>query len=207
MAFLSLNKTGEIEVSNEGKRLPCMISLAKKDKTKFKTYYNRALIYIYHVYSRKHDLSFLAFNSRKKRTQELYLNGYDISKFEKDKLVKEVIKEYKFQQYTTNELAYESVKEDFVKLKEHISNIPYEINKAVEQTVTVEFPYKEEKIEQRIPIRTVVNVDNSKARFEAMAQLKNLLILEADIRKLIEEEEISKKKKKIESMMDQGMFK
>lgn len=209
MAFLTLNKNGEIEVSNEGLQLPCMIKLRKKDKTKTKSYYTRALLFIYHVYIKKHDLSFLSFRARKERVKELYLNGYDISRFDADIIVKDVVKEFKFQQYTTNELAYESIKEDFVELKNHISKIPYEINKAISQTITVEFPYgKDGAIQkQEIPIKTVVKVDNSKIRYEAMAQLKQLLILERDIRELISEEEISRKKKNYESMIDQGMFK
>jgi len=206
MAFLRLNKSGDVIVSDEGMQLPCVQNLFRKDKTKTKSYFEKSKIYVYHVFTKKHDLNFLSFSSRTERVQELYLPNYDISKIVTDPLVQEIVKEYKFQQFTTNELAYEALKEDFVKLKKFISNIPYEIEKDITETIVVEFPYDGKIIEQRIPIKTTIKVDNSEARYKAMAQLKQLLILEKDIRNLIEEEEIDKKKRKIESMMDQGMF-
>lgn len=179
MALLRLNEsTGEVYVSDEGKHLSCIKNLEKKDKTKGRVYFNNSLRYTYHVYKKEHDLSFLSFNQRKLRVINEYLPDQNSDKFENDKLVQEVIKEYKLQQYTPNELFYESIKEDFNELRDYIKDIPLRKKIKIDEIVEVSFEDDEGKTHiKEVQVKKEVYLDNSKEKFDALKRAGELIDL------------------------------
>ena len=204
MALLRLNEnTGEVYVSDEGKLLSCLKDLYKKDKTKLKTYYNNAIKYIYHTYKKEHDLSFLSFNQRKQRVINEYVQGYLSEKFENDNYVQEVIKEFKLQQFTPNELFYESIKNDFDEMRDYIKEIPLRKKIKLEEVVEVTVEHEGQSYIKEAQIKKDIFIDNSKEKFEALRRAAELIDLSNVIQEKIKNESKMKKEKEYESLIQE----
>lgn len=207
MTFLRLNgDTGEVYVSDEGKLLPCIKGLSGKDRTKGRTYYNNALKYIYHTYKKEHDLSYLSFNSRKQRAINLYVPGYSSDKFENDLVVVAVIKEFQEQQYTPNELFYESIKNDFDEMRDYIKEIPLRKKIKIEEIVDVLVEHEGQIYPKEVLVKKDIFIDNSEEKFKALERAAKLIDLSNIIQQRVKEENKKKKAEEYQSMLQNGLL-
>lgn len=205
MAFLRLNgDTGEVYVSDEGRLLSCIKGLLQKDKTKGRTYYNNALKYIYHTYKKDHDLSFLSFNSRRQRVVNDYVPGYSSDKFENDLVVVAVIKEFQQQQYTPNELFYESIKNDFDEMRDYIKEIPLKKKIKIEEVFEVPVEHEGQTYIKEVAVKKDIFIDNSKEKFDALKRAAELIDLSNTIQQKVKEENKKKKVEDYTSMLQEG---
>lgn len=205
MAFLRLNgDTGEVYTSDEGKLLSCIKGLLQKDKTKGRTYYNNALKYIYHTYKKDHDLSFLSFNSRRQRVVNDYVPGYSSDKFENDLVVVAVIKEFQQQQYTPNELFYESIKNDFDEMRDYIKEIPLKKKIKIEEVFEVPVEHEGQTYIKEVAVKKDIFIDNSKEKFDALKRAAELIDLSNTIQQKVKEENKKKKVEDYTSMLQEG---
>lgn len=204
MALLRLNEsTGEVYVSDEGKLLSCIKNLDRKDKTKLKTYFNNSIKYIYHTYKKEHDFSFLSFNQRKVRVINEYVQGYSHERFEGDLLVQEVIKEYKKQQYTPNELFFESIKEDFNELRDYIKDIPLRKKIKIDEVVEVKIEHEGQPYIKEVQVKKEIFIDNSKEKFEALKRAGELIDLSNMIQEKVKNDTKMNKEKEYISLIEE----
>jgi len=205
MAFLRLDgETGEVFVSDEGMLLSCIKGLLQKDKTKGRTYYNNALKYIYHTYKKDHDLSFLSFNSRRQRVVNDYVPGYSSDKFENDLVVVAVIKEFQQQQYTPNELFYESIKNDFDEMRDYIKEIPLKKKIKIEEVFEVPVEHEGQTYIKEVAVKKDIFIDNSKEKFDALKRAAELIDLSNTIQQKVKEENKKKKVEDYQTMLEDG---
>lgn len=195
MALIRFDEeTGKVSFSAEAKHMNIVKIFLRKDKTKGQVYVNKALVYVYHLYLKKHDLSYLPRESRKKRVSNQYLEGYEYSKFDNDKRLQPVIEEFIREQYTQNELFYESLKGDFKSLKEMISGIPWTRKIKFEKNIEVEVDIGEGQKETRtVFVKKWVEVSNAEEKITAIKHSKDLISLEESLRKKIMDEARDKK--------------
>ena len=205
MALLRLNEnTGEVFVSDEGKQLPSIRSLLKKDHTKLKTYYNASLRYIYHVYKKDHDLSFLSFNTRKQRVINDYVEKHSFERFDNDRYIAAVVKDFLEQQYTPNELFFESIKKDFDELRDYIKEIPLTKRFKFEKVVEVTFQHEDKPVIKEVLIKENIKIDNSKEKFEALKRAGELMDLSNLFQEKIKADSKLKKEKQYNSLIQEG---
>lgn len=207
MALIRFDEdTGKVSFSPEAKHMAFVKVFLNKDKTKGQVYVNKALVYVYHVYSKSHDLSYLPKESRKKRVVNQYLEGYEYSKFDNDKRLQPVIEEFIREQYTQNELFYESLKEDFKSLKEMISKIPWTRKVKFEKNIEVEVDIGEGKKETRtVFVKKMVEVSNAEEKITAIKHSKDLISLEEALRKKIMDETREKKTEYLSLMQEEKL--
>jgi len=207
MTFLRLNgDTGEVYVSDEGRMLLCIKNLSRKDRTKGRTYFNASLKYIYHTYKKDHDLSFLSFNSRRQRVINDYVSGYSSDKFENDLVVVEVIKEFQQQQYTPNELFYESIKNDFDEMRDYIKEIPLKKKIKIEEVLEIPIEHEGQTYIKEVVVKKDIFIDNSKEKFEALKRAAELIDLSNTIQQKVKEENKKKKAEDYQSMIQSGQL-
>lgn len=189
-----IDDSGNVVLMDEAKRLPSILALSKKDKTKEQNYFKDALTYIYHVYVKKHMYSFLSFKARQTRIIEQYLPNRTSEKFESDQKVQDVIKEFIEQQYTPNEMFYESIKEDLDSMKEYIRKIPLVKKEKIKRMLSIDDGTIEiDQTDRTIYLDVDIEIDNSKEKFDAMKRGKELMELEITIKDLVIQEERNNK--------------
>ena len=202
-------ETQEVTVNEEAYNLKVIRELRERDNSEDKFFYNNALKFIYHVYKKEHIFSNLSINERKLKTSELYLNGEDISKYDNDKHVSEILKIYISLEYSQNEWAYQKIKNDIDDTISSINEIPMKKKKYFNEDVEVEIEVetyfdvptsngKTEKkkfkkiITKEVNIKIDYFIDNSDERMKALANVLKLQDMEQKFRDIIVRERKTK---------------
>lgn len=183
MDFLYLDIDGEIKIVPEAKDYPEIKAFHDPEWLK------KSIKYIYHTYKYEHPLASYGRADRSLKVCKTYFSKEAPSDFEKDRKVNALIKRYTEESMSSSQRFYQKLQDDMDKLRDHISNIPWWIKEEVETTVEVEIILPDDKKEIR-PIKTKVkvNMDNSKAKIEALQRAESMIKIEQSMRKLIAQE-------------------
>ena len=120
-------ESGKIEVIPEAEKLAVLIALRDKDKTATRTYYNRALKYVYYVWSPKSIYAEQPPTSRKRKfCAEILKKDHDFWKeLEAIPEVKAFIDWYVDNALSMEERLVNAVDVDIEKYIDHLNKIPY----------------------------------------------------------------------------------
>ena len=196
MSFITLDKeTGQVEVTPEAMSFSVVKSLYSFDKSADKGFFHYITKYTYHTYIKDHPLHYLLLKERKDRVAREYFQEFDWEKAEKNKKVQAFIDQFIRDNHTSTERFYLSIKGDLEELKEHIQKIPFTKKEKVTQEITVDFKDAEgNDRREKAYVDIVIDIDNSKAKIEALKRASDIITLEQQIREKISQEEIEVKK-------------
>ena len=200
MPYLTYNEeTNEVDVSPEAKEFEEIKNIFQHDLTDGNRFFKRAMKYVYHMYYRSHPLQNLLPQEREKRVIRTYLNSESVTSIKNSKHVRRFIKSYLYDQFTTNERFYLSIKKDLEDLKEYIGNIPFtrKIHKKEIIDVMCRCPESKEEVPVKVEIDVVIPIDNSAEKITAVGKANTLIELEEKIRNNVLKEKMELKKQKI----------
>lgn len=188
MARVLYYKEGVVKITDQGLRETPFIDMYKSDRTKDKRKFHDAITFLYFMYSRES-----IFRNRMPYQRKIAILTdrlqQDADYYDKKLLKTEGFKEceefYKKDQLSESEWAYEMWKEDVEQYITYLRAIPYTIKtKQKKDGVLVD-----------------VEQDNSSVKMPAVKHYKELIQLEAEIKKKISEEKKSKTQGKREKKM------
>lgn len=197
-SFLYLEEgSEEVKIYQEAMSLPSIKELYNSDKRPGeieKPFFKRCLKYIYHVYYNDHPvLKSLGPLERKQKVAEMYFEDarVNVSDFEKNAKVLEVIKDYNYYQDTVSGKSYRNILKKLDEIKDYIENIP--LTKVItikDHPVHVKVPGEDGKlVEQEFFINTKVSIDNAKEVMDSMKIYESLLDTEERLMKRINQEQ------------------
>jgi len=167
MPFLEL-KDGVVSPTPEGEMLSVVKSLSDSDKTKTKTYFHDALLYVFYVYKKDGVYADSFETYRKKIVITRHLPNRTIDDFENNKRVQALIAEYNERQYTKLERFYYQIEKDMESLLTQISTIPYQ------KSVKAQLPYKDDEGNET-KIAGVITIDNYEEKAKAIMMAEKLI--------------------------------
>jgi phosphoribosylanthranilate isomerase len=193
MSFIVLNENGKIELTEDGKTLPGIISLRKTDRTKDRSFLENTIKYIYYTYKLKGIFHNKLPDKRKEMTCNTYLGGMDWHIFENNKIIRDLIKLFVELEYTPIQQHYESTKKDIQDFQKYLSGIPYTKEIDIEVEIDVEWKDCDGSMNiQKRKVKQKVSIDNSKEKNTAFESSVKLFEIEKKIRDKMAEEEQEK---------------
>jgi len=190
MGFLYL-EDDKVKITEEGKALKETKELNASDRHKGKPFYNNVLIYTYWTYTFDGVFKDILPEHRKKEVADRYLRKTKWKDIESNKKAKAFIDIYVKTSTTFIEKSYENIKKDMEDLMKHLRSIPFTKKEHIKTTIE----YGE--YNERVPVNTMTDVDNSEEKLRAIKSYDVLLVLEEKIRqKVIEEKTKGKKRNK-----------
>lgn len=183
MDFIYLDIDGEVKV------VPEAFEYAELKAFKDEDWMKKAIKYVYHTYKYEHPLASYGRADRSIKVCKTYFSKETPQDFEKDKKVVQLIKRFSEETMSSSQRFYQKLQDDMEKLREHIANISWWIKEEVETDVQVEFVKDDGAKEVRvIKTKVQVNLDNSKAKMEALKHAEEMIKLDQSMRKLIAQE-------------------
>lgn len=212
MSFLYIEEgDDEVKIRQEAYRLPSVNDLNNCDKIPGgqKPFFKKALKYIYHQYYNEHPLfKNLSYKERRQRVLELIFNNHEdaFKDLERNKRVVAVVKDYLESIRLFSEKKYMYILDKIEELSTHIEGIPLKIKKKVEKTIAVKFPDSNgDMVERDVPIKTEIEIDNSKEYYAALEMVSSIMDLEDKIRNKMKREKADRDLNP-KSMVDNGEF-
>lgn len=183
MDFLYLDTDGLIKIVPEAMEYPEIAAFRDN------AWLGKSIKYVYHTYKFDHPLAAYGRADRSLKVCKTYFTDEQPSTFETDKKVKALIKRYVDESMSSSQRFYQKLQDDMDKLRDHIANIPWWIKEEVETTVQVEIKREDGAKEVRdITTKVKVNMDNSKAKLDALKRAEELIKIEQSMRKSIAQE-------------------
>jgi hypothetical protein len=183
MDFLYLDTDGVVKIVPEALEYPEIKAFKDHD------WLSKAIKYVYHTYKFEHPLASYGRADRSLKVCKTYFTEEQPSTFESDKKVVALTKRYTTDAMSSSQRFYQKLQEDMDRLRDHIANIPWWTKEEVETTVQVEFMRDDKAKEVRdITTKVMVNMDNSKAKLDALKRADELIKIEQSMRKSIAQE-------------------
>jgi len=188
MCFLDIEEDGKIIISKEGMQLASVKALYNTDKNAGKTFFKKCMTYIFYVYNPEGIYKNKRLSLKRKEVCEKYINGEDWKKYEDNKHIQSVIKDYiEFGTTLTDQLIY-GLGKDIDDVLTNIKEIPFKKRQMIEIDVNGRMISKE------------VNTDNSEEKTKAIANAIKLL----DYAKLLKDKQRIEREEKQKSVIDEG---
>lgn len=212
MSFLYTdNSTGEVKIAQEAMVLPSVISLYNTDRIggNDKPFFKKVIKFIYHQYYNEHPVfKNLSYKERRQRVLELHYNNHEsvIKDIEHNVRVKAVIEDYLSCQRVFSEKKYMVILNKIEELSDHLDGISLVIKKNIEKVISVDvFDNEGNTLKRDIPIKTTIEVDNSKEYYAALEMIEKVMDIEERVRgKMVKEK--ADKELNPKSMIDEGKF-
>ena len=179
--FLMMNN-GKVEVTELGMQIPEFKDFKRYDTSTNKTYFEKAMSYIYYVYQIFGDDKSYMHNSPLMQRQlgavKNHTGNYkSVSDFEENKWCKSCIEAYIRHSRTPSELLFDALKDDFEEFMKYVQKIPAYLTVTfkvphVYKTLSEEDPSKEITVERMFD--TSKQIPNVKERIEALKQANDL---------------------------------
>jgi hypothetical protein len=184
MSWLKFNiEEAKIVIDPEAMVFKEVKKLWDSDISENKSYFNKVITWIYHVYKSEHAFESYLPGERKEKVQSVYFKGENVSEIENDPNVQAVIKIYSKDCMTTIERFYQNVQKDIEDLYEHIQSI--KMFHLVKQQVEITVEYTNDSgeiVETKAKAKLPIKVDNSKEKLNAISQAQALMQLEQKLR-------------------------
>lgn len=192
MSFLTFTESGEILLAKEAEDYDVV---KKMKKSTSKKGFEDFCKYVYHTYSLVHPLSSLLPEQRMRRVSTEYLSDAKYWEIEKsNKTASAFIDQFIQDSYSRNERFYFMLSKDMEHFRKYLSEIPFTKKQKISKEVDITFEYNGEDVTKGVFVSTIIEIDNSKEKIDALQKANNLLKLEKDLRKQIMEEKVEAKK-------------
>lgn len=177
--FLYL-EDGTVKVSEMAMQIPEFKEFKRYDTSLNKVFFHKAMSYIYYVYKVFGDeqsyLKNIPIQQRRQQVVKHHTGTYkSISDFENNEWVKKCIDSYLTYSRTSNEIMFDTLKDDIEMFIKGVQKIPHTIKK------TIKVPYSVIDEDDPDGIRTIVKmfdveieVANTKERLDALKQASDL---------------------------------
>lgn len=198
--FLYL-ENGVVKVTDMAMTIPEFKDFKRYDTSLNKVFFNKAMAYIYYVYKvfgeEKSYLKNLPLQKRKQQAVLYHTGTYkNVSDFDNNEWVAKCVDSYLAYSRTSNELMFDTLKEDLDRFVISVQKIPHTIKK------TIKVPYLvldendstgETKIVKQYDVE--IEISNTKERLEALKQASDLNDYFAKLESSVKKDAIAKKSK------------
>jgi len=168
---------GVVKVSDMAMQIPEFKDFRRYDTSLNKVFFNKAMAYIYYVYKVFGDEQSYLKNSpiqqRRQQTVKYHTGSYkSVSDFEENEWVKKCIASYLEFSRTSNEIMFDTLKEDLQQYINYVQTIPHTLKKIIRVPHN---EFDDDGVTTIIRMHDVeIEIPNTKERMEALKQASDL---------------------------------